>query len=54
LIASEQGPAEAVLPDDAQFLRRAHLDLIGLLPTAEELAAFEKNPDRVPNSSSPC
>lgn len=32
---------------DAAFLRRAHLDLIGLLPTAEELAAFEKNPDRV-------
>lgn len=31
---------------DAAFLRRAHLDLIGLLPTAEELAAFEKNPDR--------
>lgn len=32
---------------DAALLRRAHLDLIGLLPTAEELAAFEKNPDRV-------
>jgi hypothetical protein len=32
---------------DAAFLRRAHLDLIGLLPTAEEMAAFEKNPDRV-------
>ncbi|MBK8090569.1 MAG: DUF1553 domain-containing protein [Verrucomicrobiaceae bacterium] len=31
---------------DAAFLRRAHLDLIGLLPTAEELAAFEKAPDR--------
>jgi hypothetical protein len=31
---------------DAAFLRRAHLDLIGLLPTAEEMAAFEKNPDR--------
>jgi hypothetical protein len=31
---------------DAQFLRRAHLDLVGLLPTEEELAAFEKNPDR--------
>lgn len=31
---------------DAQFLRRAHLDLIGLLPTEEELAAFQKNPDR--------
>jgi hypothetical protein len=32
---------------DAAFLRRASLDLIGLLPTAEEMAAFEKNPDRV-------
>lgn len=31
---------------DAAFLRRSHLDLIGLLPTAEELAAFEKAPDR--------
>ncbi|MFO1481721.1 MAG: DUF1553 domain-containing protein [Verrucomicrobiaceae bacterium] len=31
---------------DAAFLRRASLDLIGLLPTPEELAAFEKKPDR--------
>ncbi len=32
---------------DAAFLRRAHLDLIGLLPTPEELVAFESKPDRV-------
>ncbi|MBU6301985.1 MAG: DUF1549 domain-containing protein [Verrucomicrobia bacterium] len=32
------GPA-----DDGTFLRRAHLDLIGLLPTPEEVAAFEKD-----------
>ena len=31
---------------DAAFLRRAHLDLIGLLQTAEELATFATNPDR--------
>ncbi|MEY5013794.1 MAG: hypothetical protein RIS92_152 [Verrucomicrobiota bacterium] len=28
----------------AQLLRRIHLDLIGLPPTAEEVAAFEKDP----------
>jgi hypothetical protein len=32
--------------DDHTFLRRVSLDLIGLLPTTEELAAFEKKPDR--------
>lgn len=33
---------------DAVFLRRAHLDLIGLLPTAAELAAFSRpgSPDK--------
>lgn len=31
---------------DAVFVRRVYLDLIGLLPTAEELGAFEKEPDR--------
>lgn len=34
--------------DDSTFLRRAHLDLIGLLPTAEEVTAFlaDKAPDK--------
>jgi len=32
--------------DDHTFLRRASLDLIGLLPTPEEVAAFDKKPDR--------
>jgi uncharacterized membrane protein len=34
--------------DDRTFLRRAYLDLIGLLPSPEELAAFEQdqNPDK--------
>lgn len=31
---------------DAVFIRRAYLDLIGLLPTESELTAFEQNPDR--------
>ncbi|MFO0953758.1 MAG: DUF1549 and DUF1553 domain-containing protein [Isosphaeraceae bacterium] len=37
------GPA-----DDATFLRRAHLDLVGVLPTPEEAAAFldSKEPDK--------
>jgi hypothetical protein len=34
--------AEAL--DDAAFLRRVYLDLIGLLPTPEEQAAFERDP----------
>jgi hypothetical protein len=32
--------------DDTLFLRRAYLDTIGLLPTAAEMEAFSKNPDR--------
>jgi len=32
--------------NDATFLRRAYLDLIGMLPTEKELGEFEKNPDR--------
>lgn len=33
------------LADDATFLRRVHLDLIGLQPTADEVGAFLKNKD---------
>jgi hypothetical protein len=45
--------AERKLPrpdpaDDATFLRRVHLDLVGLLPTPEETRSFlaNKNPDK--------
>lgn len=34
------------LADDLTFLRRASLDTIGVPPTLEEIAAFQKNPDR--------
>jgi hypothetical protein len=32
--------------DDGRFARRAHLDLVGLLPSAEELEAFVRDPSR--------
>ena len=32
--------------DDLQFLRRASLDLIGRVPTLEEIERFERDPDR--------
>ncbi len=31
---------------DSQFLRRASLDLIGRVPTLDEIRSFERNPDR--------
>lgn len=34
------------LTDDLTFLRRAYLDVVGVPPSLEEIAAFEKNPDR--------
>ena len=39
--AHEVTPPEVV--DDAHFARRAYLDAIGLLPTAEQLEAFVKD-----------
>jgi hypothetical protein len=36
----------APLVGDAEFLRRASLDLIGRVPKVDELRAFVKNPDR--------
>ena len=46
-LAAKGAPAPA-RASDAAFLRRAHLDLIGLLPTAEEAAAFaaDDRPDK--------
>jgi hypothetical protein len=43
LIKERRG--RAALLTDGAFLRRSSLDLIGLLPTAEELAAFTADPD---------
>ncbi len=34
------------LTDDLSFLRRVTIDTIGVVPTLEEIAAFQKNPDR--------
>ena len=36
--------APAALCDDATFIRRVHLDVIGILPTLEEFGAFVNNP----------
>jgi len=40
------GIEAAPLCDDTTFLRRVMLDLAGRIPTVDEIAAFEKNPDR--------
>lgn len=34
------------LADDLAFLRRVTLDTVGVVPTMEEIKAFQKNPDR--------
>ncbi|MFM2142935.1 MAG: hypothetical protein RLZZ476_1479, partial [Verrucomicrobiota bacterium] len=34
------------LTDDLSFLRRVYLDVVGVPPSLEEIAAFQKNPDR--------
>ena len=42
--AAEVEPEEVC--DDLQFLRRASLDLIGRVPTLQEIRLFEQNPNR--------
>jgi hypothetical protein len=34
------------LTDDLSFLRRVYLDVVGVPPSLDEIAAFQKNPDR--------
>ena len=45
---ARQGLQRPEAADDATFLRRAHLDLLGLLPTPEEVEAFQQDaaPDK--------
>ena len=44
------------LSDDAQFCRRVYLDVIGLIPTPEEVVAFleDDRPDKRAGSSTRC
>lgn len=44
-LQAQQRPLPAVV-DDETFLRRATLDLIGLLPTADEIQRFRQDPSR--------
>jgi hypothetical protein len=44
LLATEKMPASA-RADDAEFLRRAYLDITGIIPTAEKAAAFLDDKD---------
>ena len=41
-----QGIEPAPFCDDLTFLRRITLDLTGRIPNVDEIAAFERNPDR--------
>lgn len=45
---AENGVARPAAADDTTFLRRSHLDLVGLLPTPEETRSFlaDQSPDK--------
>ncbi|MYB52402.1 MAG: DUF1549 domain-containing protein, partial [Acidobacteriia bacterium] len=43
---SEEGVARAPRADPRTLVRRAYLDLVGLLPPADVVAAFEKDPSK--------
>lgn len=44
LLEVELGPVVGPLCDDAEFIRRVSLDLVGVIPTAAETRAFLENP----------
>jgi len=46
----KEGITPAALADDAAFLRRLYLDLLGTIPTAEEVVAFLKDTDTAKRS----
>lgn len=46
LLADEVGQAPAALASDDVFLRRVFLDLVGQLPTSEEVLAFSLDPSQ--------
>ena len=41
-----KGIEPAQICSDEEFLRRASLDIIGRIPSLDELNSFKKNPDR--------